>query len=371
MIRVLHSVSNMDRGGIETMLMNYYRNIDRTKIQFDFISNKTKPGDYDDEIKSMGGRIFLGPGLKPNNYPEYLKFIDRILTENPDIKILHAHNEGMAFYPLSAAKKAGLKVRIAHAHNTRIIRDYKWSLKIVCKAMIPYAANQYWSCGTDAGIYYFGKKRWEEKGKILHNAISLDSFRFNNIIRDKIRAEYGLKDKFVIGNVGRFNLQKNHLRLIDIFREVVLKNPDARLLLVGEGELELKTKAKASEYGLDDKVLFLGLRSDVNDLYQAMDVFVMPSLFEGLPVVGIEAQASGLDCVYSDKITKEALILADSECVGLKQGNSVWADIILKHNTDVLKREKAFELVCDAGYDIRIEAKKLEEIYLELCEEVK
>ncbi len=370
MIRVLHSVSNMDRGGIETMLMNYYRNIDRTKVQFDFIQNKAKPGDYDDEIKSMGGRIFIGPGLKPNNYPEYLKFIDRILLENPNIKILHAHNEGMAFYPLSSAKKSGLRVRIAHAHNTRIIRDYKWPFKIVCKAMIPYVANHYWSCGTDAGIYYFGKNRWENKGKILHNAISPDNFRFNNETRKRIREEYGLTDKFVIGHVGRFNLQKNHLRLIEIFREVVNKNSNARLLLIGTGELEIATKNKVLEYGLGDKVLFLGLRSDVSDLYQAMDVFVMPSLFEGLPVVGIEAQASGLDCIYSDKITKEALILPTSEFVSLKNSNSHWADIILNRDAAEEKREKAFEFVCDAGYDIRSEAKKLEKIYWGMCEEV-
>lgn len=370
MIRVLHSVSNMDRGGIETMLMNYYRNIDRTKIQFDFIANKTKPGDYDDEIRSMGGRIFISPGLKPNNYPGYVRFIDRLLKENPDIKILHAHNEGMAFYPLSSAKKAGLDIRIAHAHNTKIIRDYKWPLKIVCKAMIPYVANRYWSCGTDAGIYYFGKSRWSKKGRLMHNAISLDNFKFNNSIRDKIRAQYGLEDKFVIGHVGRFNLQKNHLRLIDIFREVVLKNPDAVLLLIGEGELESETKAKVWQYGLNNNVLFLGLRSDVADLYQAMDVFVMPSLFEGLPVVGIEAQASGLECVYSDKVTKEALILPNSEFVSLKKNNSEWADILLKHNTASSEREKALELVRDAGYDIAIESKELEEIYLSMCGEV-
>ena len=370
MIRVLHSVSNMDRGGIETMLMNYYRNIDRTKIQFDFIANKTKKGDYDEEIKSLGGRVFISPGLKPNNYPEYVRFIDRLLKENPDIKILHAHNEGMAFYPLSAAKKAGLNVRIAHAHNTKIIRDYKWPLKIVCKAMIPYVANIYWSCGTDAGIYYFGKNRWKEKGKLIHNAISLDNFKFNNSIRDKIRAQYGLEDKFVIGHVGRFNLQKNHLRLIDIFRQVVLKNSDAMLLLIGEGELESEAKTKVSQYGIDSNVLFLGLRSDVADLYQAMDVFVMPSLFEGLPVVGIEAQASGLECVYSDKVTKEARILQNSEFVSLKTDDSEWADILLKHNKASLDRERAFELVRDAGYDISIEAKKLEGIYQNMCEEV-
>ncbi len=370
MLRILHSVSNMDRGGIETMLMNYYRNIDRTKIQFDFISNKTKPGDYDDEIKSLGGRIFLAPGLKPSDYPKYIKFIKNILSENPEIKILHAHNEGMAFYPLSSAKKCGLDVRIAHAHNTKIIKDYKWPLKIVCKAMLPHTANYYWSCGTDAGIYYFGKKKWAEKGKILHNAISLTSFKFDACIRESLRAEYGLSDKLVIGHVGRFNKQKNHLRLIDIFYEISLKRSDAVLLLIGEGELENDVKNKAVKYGLEDKVMFLGLRNDVNKFYQAMDVFVMPSVFEGLPVVGIEAQAAGLECVYSDKITKEALILPASERVSLKKSNSEWADIILKHNTSDIDREQAFKIACNSGYDICTEAKKLEQIYLSMCGEV-
>lgn len=369
MIRILHSVSNMDRGGIETMLMNYYRNIDRTKIQFDFICNKKKKGDYDDEIKSMGGRIFLGPGLKPNNYPEYLRFVDKILRENPDIKILHAHNEGMAFYPLSAAKKYGLQHRIAHAHNTKIIRDYKWPLKIVCKSMLPFVANHLWACGSDAGVYYFGKKRWAKEGKILNNAISLDAFRFNLNIREQVRKDLGLSDKFVVGHVGRFNLQKNHLRLIEIFNEVISKNPKSRLILIGEGELEADVKAKSCEYGIEDKILFLGLRNDVNDLYQAMDVFVMPSLFEGLPVVSIEAQAAGLGCVFSDKITKESHILQYSEFVSLKKSNSEWADIILSHKSNISEREKAFDIVCNAGYDIKSEAKKLENIYLSMCDD--
>lgn len=368
MIRVLHSVSNMDRGGIETMLMNYYRHIDRDKIQFDFIVNKKKPGDYDDEIRKMGGRIFVGPGLGPQKYPEYVKFIADILSKNPDIKILHAHNEGMAFYPLSSAKKFGLPVRINHAHNTKIIRDYKWPLKIVCKAMIPNAATDYWACGTDAGIYYYGKKRWQSYGKIMNNAVDLTLFKYNEQIRQDMRKKYNLENKLVIGHVGRFNLQKNHTRLLDIFKQVTLKRDDTVLLLIGEGELETEMKEKAKQLGISDKVMFLGLQSNVYEWYQAMDVFAMPSLFEGLPVVGIEAQASGLPAVYSDVITKEVVVLPDSKRISLKLSDEDWANAIIESADNKINRFECEEAVREAGYEICTEAKKLEQTYIKMSE---
>lgn len=168
MIRILHSVSNMDRAGIETMLMNYYRRIDRSQIQFDFLVNKPKPGDYDDEIRSLGGNIYVSPGLAPWKFPAYMRFMKELLRAHPDIKILHAHNEGMMEYALKGAKSAGMPVRIAHAHNTRIIHDYKWPLKVFCKQFIPHTATEYFGYGRDAGIYYFGKKRWAEKGVIFY-----------------------------------------------------------------------------------------------------------------------------------------------------------------------------------------------------------
>ncbi len=167
MLRVLHSVSNMDRAGIETMLMNYYRHMDRNKICFDFIVNKPKKGDYDDEIRQMGGNIYLSPGLNPLHYPKYLKFTEEIFKKNPDIKILHAHNEAMGLYALEGAKRCGIKTRIAHAHNTKIIKDYKYPLKIFCKQFLTGASTELWSCGRDAGIYFFGKKKWEEKGIVF------------------------------------------------------------------------------------------------------------------------------------------------------------------------------------------------------------
>ncbi len=363
MLRILHSVSNMDRGGIETMLMNYYRNIDRDKIQFDFICNKLKPGDFDEEIKELGGRIFHSPGLGPWKYPEYMRFMKGILAENPDIKIVHAHNEGMAFYPLSGAKRAGLDVRIAHAHNTRTAKDYKWALKVLCKKMLPCTANYLWGCGNAAGIYYFGKEKWERCGRLINNAIPLDSFKFNQNVRDEIRKEYGLSDSLVIGHVGRFSAQKNHLRLIDIFSAVVKKRPDAKLILIGEGELTDSVNTKVGHMGLNENVINLGLLSDVGKMYQAMDVFAMPSLFEGLPVVGIEAQASGLPCIYSDKVSDEAVILPYSKRVSLSAEDDVWADALINNAAGADCRKEGYRFVAGAGYDVKEEAKKLEKLY--------
>ena len=254
MLRVLHSVSNMARAGIETTLMNYYREIDRSQIQFDFLANKPVPGEYDEEIRSMGGRVFVSPGLNPLHYPQYKRFMAELLHSNPEIGILHAHNEAMGYYALQSAKDAGLPVRIAH----------------------------YWGCGRDAGIYYFGEKRWQASGFVLRNAIDVSRFAFRQEIRDRLRQLHGLENCFVIGHVGRFNVAKNHSRLLDIFAEITKAVPEARLALIGTGEPDCSVKEKARDMGIQDKVLFLGQIPDVSEWYQAMDCFVLPSLFEGL-----------------------------------------------------------------------------------------
>ena len=227
MIRVLHSVSNMDRGGIETMLMNYYRHIDREKVQFDFIVNKQKPGDYDDEIRRLGGHIYQSPGLNPLHYPAYLRFVQQTVAADPRIRILHAHNEAMGLYALKGAEKAGLQVRIAHAHNIWIVRDYKWPLKMFCKQLLPGAATHLWACGRDAGIYYFGKADWERRGQIIPNAIEPESFRFSPAVRAEMRARYVLEDRVVLGHVGRFDVRKNHERLLEIFAAFLQLEPRA------------------------------------------------------------------------------------------------------------------------------------------------
>ena len=368
MLRVLHSVSNMARAGIETMLMNYYREMDTSLIQFDFLANKRAPGEYDEEIRNRGGRVFVSPGLNPVHYPRYKRFVSELLSSNPGIRIVHAHNEAMGFYALQSAKSAGISVRIAHAHNTRIIRDYKYPLKLICKQLLPGAATDYWSCGTDAGIYYFGKKRWEESGFILRNAIDANKFAFRPEVRQRLREAYGLESRFVIGHVGRFNLQKNHGFLLDIFAAIAAAEPNASLVLIGVGELEEAAKEKAQALGLSEKVFFLGQMANVNEWYQAMDCFVLPSLFEGLPVVGIEAQAAGLPCFFSDRVTDEVLLSPKAQKISLDASGARWAQEILKAMRTEHERAHGEDLIRRAGYDIHAEARKLQNLYLEMAE---
>lgn len=366
MLRVLHSVSNMGRAGIETMLMNYYREIDRSRIQFDFLANKPVPGEYDEEIRSLGGRVFVSPGLNPLHFPRYRRYMAELLRDNPDIRIVHAHNEAMGYYALQSARDAGIRIRIAHAHNTRIIRDYKYPLKLVCKQMLPGAATDYWSCGRDAGIYYYGEKRWNTSGFILHNAIDVERFGFRPEVRERKRRQQGLEKCFVIGHVGRFNVQKNHSRLLDIFAAAARDIPEARLVLIGTGELEKAMKEKARGLGILDRTIMPGQMADVSEWYQAMDCFVLPSLFEGLPVVGIEAQAAGLPCVFSDRVTDEILLSPEARRISLDTDDAEWARQIAAIRQSETNRLKGKETVRQAGYDIHTEARKLQEIYLEM-----
>ena len=367
MIRVLHSVSNMARAGIETFLMNYYREMDRDQVQFDFLANKPVPGEYDDEIRSMGGKVFVSPGLNPMHFPQYKRYMADLLHNNPDIWIVHSHNGAMGYYALQSAKDAGIQVRIAHAHNTRIILDSKYPLKVVCKHLLRGAATDYWSCGRDAGIFYYGEKRWKSSGFILHNAINLPRFQFQPEVRNRLRQLHHLEDCFVIGHVGRFNLQKNHTRLLDIFAAVAKIAPEARLVLIGVGELEKSAQEKARSLGIQDKVSFLGQMANVNEWYQAMDCFVLPSLFEGLPVVGVEAQAAGLPCFFSDQVTDEILLLRDARRISLQAKDEEWAQKILAVKQAKSSREQSAEIVRQAGYDIHAEGRKLQDIYLKMA----
>ena len=368
MLRVLHSVSNMGRAGIETMLMNYYREMDRSRIQFDFLANKPVPGEYDEEIRSMGGRVFVSPGLNPVHYPRYRRYVMDLLHENRDIRIVHAHNEAMGYYALQSARDAGIRIRIAHAHNTRIIRDYKYPLKLVCKQLLPGAATDYWSCGRDAGIYYYGKKRWNASGFILHNAIDVERFGFRPEVRERQRQRQGLENSFVIGHVGRFNVQKNHSRLLDIFAAVARDIPEACLVLIGTGELEQAMKEKARGLGILDRTIMPGQMADVSEWYQAMDCFVLPSLFEGLPVVGIEAQAAGLPCFFSDHVTDEVLLSTAAQRIPLAADDAEWARAILEKRQAGTDRMQGQDIVRRAGYDIHTEARKLQELYLEMAD---
>lgn len=259
MIRILHSVSNMDRAGIETMLMNYYRHIDRSKIQFDFLCNKKKPGAYDAEIKEMGGNIYHTPGLNPAKYPSYLKCMKKIFEENPEYKIVEAHNGALGVYALHAAKVNHIPVRIFHAHGASITRDWKLPIKLVCKALLPSNMNQHFSCGIEAARCYFGEKVVERNDyELIPNAIEVNRFVFDSTIRNRIRHDNHLENKHIVGHVGRFMSQKNHTFLLDVFAEASKRDSLAHLVLLGDGELMDAMKEKASNLGIKDRVTFVG-----------------------------------------------------------------------------------------------------------------
>lgn len=358
MIRILQCVNIMDRAGLETMLMNYYRNIDRTQIQFDFLTHRPNKGAYDDEIESLGGKVYHAPRLYPQNYPTYFKWMTYFFNEHPEYKIVHSHIDSMSFFPLYAAKNAGIPVRIAHSHTSKLDKDLKLPIKFLTLKLIPYVANYYCACGELAGKFMFGKRDF----KIIKNAIDVEKYRFDKEIRKRKQDELGLNGKFIIGHVGRYCYIKNQLFLLEIFAEVKREKENAHLLLIGKGEDEIKIREKVHILHLDGSVSFLIDRDDVDQLYQVMDIFVMPSLFEGLPVVGVEAQANGLPCIISDKISREIVL---SECVRmlrLEDGIDKWKESILSTKTE--RNMNSVNQLENKGYNVRVEANRLAAYYI-------
>lgn len=359
-IRILQVVSNMDRAGIETMLMNYYRHIDRNEIQFDFLCNKTKPGDYDSEILSMGGRIFHTPGLNPFKYFQYLKYMKQLFKEHPEYKIIHAHNDAFVWYSLYAAKRNNIPTRISHVHSAAFTIDYKWPLKVLCRLLIPSACTHKWACGKKAGTFYYGNNA---EFHVHKNAIEIEQYAFNAETRSILRKEYGLEANIIIGHVGRFMWQKNHTFLIDIFAEIHKREPKSRLVLLGEGSRMNTIKAKVAKLGLTDAVLFMGNVNNAREWYQAFDMFILPSQWEGMPVVGVEAQAADLPVLFSDDITDEVNLLPSTVFMSRKLPASVWAEKCLQMICEHKTRTDRSKEIREAGFDIDLEAQKLVDTY--------
>lgn len=357
-IRILQCVSNMDRAGIETMLMNFYRNIDRNKVQFDFLCNKSKSGDYDEEIKKLGGKIYVSPGLNPFKWFKYQKYMKNLFKKHPEYKIIHCQNEAMGFPALYAAKKAKIPVRIAHSHNTTTRFDLKWPIKIIYKYLLRTVATDFVACSHAAGKYLFGKDV-----KVINNAIDIGKFTYNESIRKKIRKNMKLDKKFVIGHVGRFEPQKNHKFLVKMFNEYQKQDKNAVLLLIGTGSLENEIKKMVHKLNLEDKVIFTGNISNVNEMYQVMDIFVLPSFHEGLPVVGIEAQISGLKCILSNRITEEVKITDNIEFLPIDDYNN-WIEQIKKY--EEYQRKKINSDI----YNINYIKQRLIEYYQKLLKKI-
>ncbi|MBR0445889.1 MAG: glycosyltransferase family 1 protein [Oscillospiraceae bacterium] len=357
-IRVLHVVTYMGRGGLETMIMNYYRHIDRSKVQFDFLVHRDFRADYDDEIESLGGRIYRIPRLVPWSR-SYRKILEQFFCVHPEYKIVHVHQDCLSSVALKIAQKCGIPVRIAHSHSASQDKNLKYLLKLYYKRSIPTYATQLFACGEEAGRWMFGGAPY----RVVNNAINTNLYAYDPQRTCEIRTALKIShDTFVIGHVGRFDAVKNHTFLLDVFAEVNQQDPNSVLLLVGDGNLRPEMEKKAADLGIANRVIFTGIRSDVPDLMQAMDCFAFPSIYEGIPVTLIEAQAAGIPCLVSDGVPAECDKTGLIKRLPLAAGVAGWAEMLMK--TGQLSRQNTAEQIVRAGYDIDANARWLQEFYL-------
>lgn len=363
-IRVLHILQRMEAAGIQAFLMNLYRNIDRTKVQFDFLVEYPERYFYDDEIEALGGRIFYSTVRVDFNLLRFRKRLREVFSAYP-YRIVHVHASNVGWLVFREACQIGLPVRIAHSHNNGAVHDVKFLPKWILQKLFHIGATHLFACSEAAGKYMYGNSHFT----VLKNAIDAEKFRADSAIRAETRKELGLSDSFVVGHAGRFHPQKNHKFLIRIFDEIRKKRPNAKLLLIGSGPLEQDIRRQVENLGLTDKTIFLSNRSDMNRLYQAMDVFLFPSLFEGVGIVAVEAQASGVAVVCSDKVSEEAGVSPLFQQLPFSAGVKTWRDVCLKMSEHPLCETDMRSYITASGYDIRENASWLERFYCQKAKE--
>jgi len=350
-LRVLHVVGRMDRGGAETLIMNMYRHIDRNRVQFDFVVHGDGEGAFDSEIRDMGGRIFHAPRYRGINHLSYRQWWRSLFSEHPEFSIVHGHMQSTGSIYLREAKRAGRRT-IAHSHNTSAGQGVKALAKEYLQRNIGDYADWRLACSSDAGTWLFGRDACDlDDFFILKNAIDTKEHNLDPTTRMRTRAALGVEDRIVIGHVGRFHPQKNHEFLLDVFAEYHRRDPRAVLLLVGDGPLRSSIEATVGRLGLGGDVIMTGVRPDIPDLLQAMDMFLFPSLYEGLGIALVEAQASGLPCIASDCIPSEARLTDLLVFVPLQSPASHWADLMAEHLVGRPRVDRCAE-VAAAGYDI-------------------
>ena len=364
MIRVLQMIGALNAGGSQAMLMNIYRNIDRERIQFDFALDRTKELFYADEVRALGGEIYSLPLFTGLNAGQVIRGWDDFLAEHPGYPVLHSHVRSYASLYLPVAKRHGLKT-VIHSHSTSNGSGPQALVKGLLQYPLRYQADVLMGCSTEAGRWLFGRRACEsDKYVFLPNGVDLSRFRPNEQLRREYRAKMGLEGSYVVGHVGRLGQVKNHAFLLDAFAQLRSLRPEARLLLVGDGELRGQIEARTAELGLSDCVIMTGNRNDVPQLMQAMDVFALPSLWEGLPVTLVEAQAVGLPCLISDRITRDVDVTPLITRLPVDSARR-WAEELAK---DRARRDCA-EAVADSGFEIRDSAEKLCRIYEKLAGE--
>lgn len=369
MIRVLHVIGAMDRGGAETMVMNLYRAIDRESVQFDFLVHEDRECDYDAEIRHLGGVIHRLPRFVGLNIREYRSLCRDFFTNHPEYPIVHGHIGSCAAIYLSEAKRAG-RFTIAHSHAQNFGAPLEnLSFRLVSYPT-RYVADWFFGCSLEAGSDRFGKSVVEgERFSVLDNGIDLDLYRCDEVMHRQAKLSLGFQEQPLFGHVGRLAPEKNHRFLFEVFAQIKTMLPESVLLLVGRGPLEGELAVFAERLGIDDSVRFLGVRDDVPLLLKAMDVFIFPSVKEGLPVASIEAQASGLPCVMSTGVPERAVVSEKAVRIPLSLGAAAWASeaISLHSQTCGAGRADYTAQVRDRGFDIHQTARRLQTFYEQIA----
>lgn len=359
MIRVLHFIGCFEMGGSQAMVMNLLRSLNRDEIIFDFVIDNTERNYHEAEARALGSKIFKMPKFNGKNSGQIKREWNKFFKDHPEYKILHSHVRSYASLYIPVAKKNGVKT-IIHAHSTSNGKGIAALVKMIMQLPLRYQADFMLACSNESGKWLYGKKAQEKENYLfLPNAINVEKYQYSEKTATEYKRKLGLEGKYVIGHVGRFHEAKNHMFLLETFSKVVKARPDAVLLIVGDGDLKKSILDKVSQLEIDDKVILTGNRNDVPQLLQAMDLFVFPSLWEGLPLTVVEAQAASLPCVISDTITTDVDV---SELVHRLPINDTdtWAEAILNNawpKTNVIDKVKA------AGFDVQDSISLLMKVY--------
>jgi len=363
-LRVLHVFAVLDRGGAESRTMDIYRKIDKTKVQFDFVAYKNDYAyAFEEEIQNLGGRVYHMPRYKASGHFAFRKAWKQLLKNHPEWSVIHVHNTSTAVFWIGIAKKLKRKV-IAHSRTAGGTLDRVSISKVLMRYPLRYKADYLFAVSEKAAQWMFGK--YGSQTTIIRNAIDVNTFVFNLETRNRKRHELGLNDNnFIIGHVGRFVPEKKHDFIVDIFAEIIKLAPNSILLFVGDGLLREEISDKVKTLSLTDNVIFAGERADVADFLQAMDIFLFPSLFEGMPGAVIEAQAAGLNCLISDTITDEVRITDLVESLSLSLTADVWANKAVELLNEKTCRDTKY-LIKAAGFDVIDVAEQLCMFYGEI-----
>lgn len=366
MIRILHVVGKMHRGGMESMIMNYYRHMDRERVQFDFLTHYQAEGAFDREIEQMGGRIFRMSVLEDKNVVKYLLDLTRFFRTHREFEIVHGHLTSLGVFYMPIAARAGARVRIIHAHTASHVPGIKGGLTFLLQLPLKHFANWFFACSQEALHWLMsGGTPNPQRTVILNNAIDVSAYRFTPALRARTRARLNLENKRIVGHVGALSPLKNHAFLLEIFNEFSKRIPDAVLVLVGDGELKEKLVQRVRTLGLTDKVFFLGERDDVNELLQAFDLFLFPSVSEGMGIALIEAQAAGLPCFAATALPREVRITEMLHCLPLEQNAEFWAREMTAYCAQTqAPRPDMCAAVARRGFDVAEKALWLERFYV-------